>query len=250
MYGIALESFGRSALLVYLPELGAVGFRRPQDYALLLLTMLAFLSLGRRHSRDFFQFALMMVSAIISFSAQRESWLVGVTSVAVIAYALPTGGAQPEQAGVGLWKLDNLVTAGLVFLVLVVAVISRIPSSRDALLAKVGRTLPVRACDYIRDNRLAGPLFNAYEWGGFLTWYLPDYAVTIDARNDLYGDEINLRYFKLTHAEVPLSADVSFVYARTILLQRNAPMAVALSRTPKFKVMYSDDLATVLVPQD
>ena len=108
----------------------------------------------------------------------------------------------------------------------------------------------MRACDYIRENHLPGPLFNAYEWGSFLTWYLPEQAVAIDARNDLYGDEINLRYFKLTHAEIPLSGDVGFVYARTILLPRNSPMAVALSAAPKFKVMYSDDLATVLVPQN
>lgn len=79
---------------------------------------------------------------------------------------------------------------------------------------------------------------------------MPEHAVAIDARNDLYGDEINLRYFKLTHAEIPLSRDVSFVYARTILLQQNSPMAVALSAAPKFKVVYRDDLATVLIPQD
>jgi hypothetical protein len=66
----------------------------------------------------------------------------------------------------------------------------------------------------------------------------------------LYGDEINLRYFKLIHAEIPLSRDVSFVYARTILLQSNSPMAVALSATPKFRVAYRDDLAMVLVPQN
>ena len=72
VYGSALKSFGRSALLVYLPEFGAVGFRQPQDYALLLLTMMAFFSLGRRQSRDLFQFALMIVSAILSFPAQRR----------------------------------------------------------------------------------------------------------------------------------------------------------------------------------
>ncbi len=149
-----------------------------------------------------------------------------------------------------MWKMQNLVTAGLVPVVLVVAMISRIPSSREALLTRVGRSLPVRACDYIRENHLPGPLFNAYEWGSFLTWYLPEHAVVIDARNDLYGDEINLRYFKLTHAEIPLSRDVNFVYARMIFLQRTSPMAVALSAAPKFKVVYQDDLATVLVPQN
>jgi hypothetical protein len=250
VYGLALKNFGQSALLVYLPELGAVGFRRPQDYALLLLAMLAFLSLGRRHSRDLFQYALMIASALFSFPAQRHSWMVAVASVAVIGDAFPNQRSEETRDAARTWEMEKLVTAGLVVLALWVAVIARIPSSRDALLAKVGRTSPVAACDYIRENHLPGPLFNAYEWGSFLTWYLPEYAVAIDARNDLYGDEINLRYFKLTHAEIPLSADFTFVYARIVLLQSNAPMAVALGATPKFKVVYRDSLAMVLVPQN
>lgn len=248
-YGAALKNFGRSPLLAYLPELSAMGFRRPQDYALLLLAMMAFFSLGRRRSRDLFQFALMIVCAVLSFPAQRDAWLVVVASLAVMGDALPSKRSETAQEGIRLSKMENLVTAGLVLLVLWVAAISRIPPSRDALLAKAGRTLPVRACDYIRENHLPGPLFNAYEWGSFLTWYLPGYDVVIDARNDLYGDEINLRYFKLIHAEIPLSRDVSFVYARIILLPRNSPMAVALSATSKFKVAYRDDVAIVLIPQ-
>jgi hypothetical protein len=248
VYAVALKNFGQSALLVYLPELGAVGFRRPQDYALLLLTMLAFLSLGRRRSRDLFQYGLMIASAVLSFPAQQNSWMVAVASVAVIGDAFPNQRSEETREAARPWELENLVTAGLVLLVLWVAVTSRIPSSRGALLARVGRTSPVGACDYIRDNHLPGPLFNAYEWGSFLTWYLPEYAVAIDARNELYGDEINLRYFKLTHAEIPLSANFTFVYARAILLRSNAPMALALSATPRFKVVYRDNLAMVLVP--
>jgi hypothetical protein len=250
VYGAGLRNFSQSPLLAYLPEFGAVGFRRPQDYALLLLAMLAFFSLGRRHSRDLFQYALIIVSAMLSFPAQRNSWLVAVVSVAVIGNAFANRHSEAQPEGGGLWGLENFVIAGLVLMALLLAVIARVPSSREALLAKVGQTLPVRACDYIRENHLSGPLFNAYEWGSFLTWYMPGYDVVIDSRSDLYGDEINLRYFKLTHAEIPLSRDVSFVYARTILLPRNAPMAVALSATPKFKVVYHDDLAMVMVPQN
>jgi len=249
-YGVALKTFGPSALLTYLPELNAVGFRRPQDYALLLMAMMAFFSLGRRGLRDLFQLVLMIVSTMLSFPAQRHSWLVAVSSLAVIGDALASKRGEPGQESVRLWRLQNLITAGLVLLALWVAVFSRIPSKRDALLTRVGRALPLRACDYIRENHLPGPLFNAYEWGSFLTWYLPEHAVAIDARNDLYGDEINLRYFKLTHAEIPISSDVSFVYARTILLQRNSPMAEALSAAARFRLVYQDDLATVLVSQN
>jgi len=245
---VALRSFARSPMLAYLPELGGIGFRRPQDYALLLLAMTAFFSLGLRHSRDLFPYALMLMTVLLSFPVQHHTWLVVVASVAVIADAIPTGRPEPAEQAARLLKKQGLLAAGIALAGLLVA-ISLTPRGENAMMNKVARTFPVGACDYIRDHNLPGPLFNAYEWGGFVTWYLPDHAVAIDSRNDLYGNQINLRYFQLTHGEVPLSSDPSFVYAGTILLPRNSPMAVALGAAPQFKVMYSDDVATVLAPE-
>jgi hypothetical protein len=94
------------------------------------------------------------------------------------------------------------------------------------------------------------PLFNEYQWGGFLTWYLPEYPVAIDGRTDLYGDDINLRYFKLINAEIPLDTDPMFANAQTILLPANSTMAEALTTIPGFKMVYRDDLAIVLVRQN
>ena len=106
-----------------------------------------------------------------------------------------------------------------------------------------------RAADYIRQSRLPQPLLNSYPWGGFLTWYLPDYPVAIDGRSDLYGADINTAYFRLIQAEVPLDSHPAFAQARTILLEANSPMAAALSSLPGYRVVYRDDQAIVLVPQ-
>ena len=107
----------------------------------------------------------------------------------------------------------------------------------------------MKACDYIRAQRLPAPLFNDYDWGGFLTWYLPDYPVAIDQRADLYGEAYNRRYFELVGGELALDASPEFAESRTILLPRNSPMAVALSAQLQFRVAYQDDVATVLVRQ-
>ncbi|MGB8768696.1 MAG: hypothetical protein WCC92_03715 [Candidatus Korobacteraceae bacterium] len=231
----------------YVHELRAITFRRPQDYALLLLAMAACFALGRRRSRDLFQILLMAGCLALAFTRQRDTWLLVLASVAVIANALDIGAPSTGQEESTLpWKWKKLATAGLVLVAFVLA-ITRIPSSREALLNKVAETFPVRACDYIRAKHLPTPLFNAYHWGGFLTWYLPEYPVSIDGRVDLYGEEINSRYFKLIIAAIPLNADPSFAKARTILLPRNSPMAVALSALPQFRVAYQDDVATVLL---
>jgi len=235
-------------LVPYVQNLHAISFRRPQDYVLLLLAMTAFFSLGRRRSRDIFQILLMIGCLALAFTRQRDIWVLALASVAVIADALPMGLASAGRENNGRpWKQTKLATAGLVLIVFIVAVISRIPGSRETLLSKVGETFPVRAGNYIRANRLPPPIFNAYDWGGFLTWYLPEYPVSIDSRTELYGNEIDARYFKVTTAEIPLDADPSFANARTILLSKDSPMAVALSAVPQFRVAYQDDVAMVLL---
>jgi len=235
-------------LVPYVQNLHAISFRRPQDYVLLLLAMAAFFSLGRRRSRDLFQIILMIGCLTLAFTRQRDIWMLALASVAVIADGLPMGSALAERENNGRpWHWTKLATAGLVLVVFIVAVISSIPSNRETLLSKVGETFPVRASDYIRANRLPLPIFNAYDWGGFLTWYLPEYPVSIDSRTELYGDEIDSRYFKVTTAEIPLDADPSFANARTILLRKDSPMAVALSAVPQFRVAYQDDVAMVLL---
>ncbi len=232
----------------YVRELRAMSFRQPQDYVLLLLAMTACFSLGRRGSRDPFQIALMLGCLALAFTRQRDSWLLALASVAVIANALPVGAAATEQEKI--WKWEKAATAGLVATAFVIAVIGRVPSSREVLLSKVGESFPVRASDYIRANRLPPPLFNAYDWGGFLTWYLPEYPVSIDGRTALYGEEINSRHFKLIIAAIPLNDDPSFMNARTILLPRKSPMAIALGALPQFQVAYQDEVAMVLVAKN
>ena len=111
----------------------------------------------------------------------------------------------------------------------------------------------MKACDFIRANQLPGPLFNAYSWGGFLIWYLPEYPVSIDGRLNLYGDEINERYFKVTDGTQRLETDPSFTGAQIILLERNSAMLKALTTLPvlrvQFRVAYQDEVAAVLVRQ-
>ncbi len=232
----------------YVRGLRAVSFRQPQDYLLLLLAMTASFSLGRRRSRDLFQVLLMISCLALAFTRQRDIWLLALASVAVIAEALPTRFASAERQNSNRTrKREKLATVGLVLIGFVAAVVSRVPASREALLNKVSESFPVRACDYIRANHLPPPLFNTYDWGGFLTWYLPEYPVSIDSRTALYGDEIDSRYFNLISGQIRLNADSSFTNARSILLPKDLPMAVALSAAPQFKVAYHDDVATVLL---
>ena len=56
---------------------------------------------------------------------------------------------------------------------------------------------PVEAVQWIKDNHPDGELFNEYNWGGYLTWELRDYAVFVDGRTDLYDDELLEEYLMI-----------------------------------------------------
>jgi hypothetical protein len=124
---------------------------------------------------------------------------------------------------------------------------------RTALLGKVSEHFPVKACEFITNNPLPQPLFNTYSWGGFLTWYLPEYPVAVDSRVDLYGDEILTSYFQVITGKERLDTNPSLASARTLLLERQSGMADALERIPvlsaQYRKLYSDDLAVVFVKQ-
>ncbi len=94
--------------------------------------------------------------------------------------------------------------------------------SRDALLAKIAEHYPVAAADYIRANHLPTPLFNPYSWGGFLTWYLPEYPVAIDGRAELYGPGFNIQYAKAMNFETHYSTFPPLNGAATILLDKSS----------------------------
>jgi hypothetical protein len=232
----------------YLPEFQALGFRQPQDYLLLLLAMWAFLALGLRRSQDLFQLAVLIFSLGISFYAQRDIWVVTLASLAVIGQALqaePRDSHETKRLRGSVWigAAGALIIVFLGFLV-------RVPRNRGALLAEAGKSYPVAACDYIRSHHLPPPLFNAYEWGGFLTWYLPDYAVAIDSRADLYGSDVITEYSKVMNAEVPYSEYPALADAQTILFPKKTNMAVALASVPRFQVSYSDDVSVVLTRRE
>ncbi len=237
-------------------EMQASAFRQPQHFVFLLLVMAAFLALGRQRSRDLFKLGVMGIFVMLAFRVQRDVWCVVLPAIAVIADALADcqHEAEPRKSShiwKQGWKWERSLVAVFVAAVFLAAV-ARIPSN-TALMNQASRVFPVKACDFIRANQLPGPLFNAYSWGGFLIWYLPEYPVSIDGRLSLYGDEINERYFKVTNGTQRLETDPSFTGARTILLERDSGMLKALTTLPalreQFRTAYQDEVATVLVRQ-
>lgn len=106
---------------------------------------------------------------------------------------------------------------------------------------------PANAVNFLRRNPQPGPLYNTFDWGRFLTWYMPDYPVAIDGRTDLYGDEIDTRFFKTQQGDASYVDDSYLNEAQVLLLPKKVPLAGVLLSDPRFSLIVQDSLAVVFV---
>ena len=103
---------------------------------------------------------------------------------------------------------------------------------------------PANAVDYLKSTQPPGRLFNNFNWGGYLTWTLPEYPVFVDGRSDIYGDEIILQSDRVERAAPGWQAVIQEWDIHTILVFAGSPLGEALTRTG-WQLCYSDKQAEV-----
>jgi hypothetical protein len=108
-------------------------------------------------------------------------------------------------------------------------------------------TGPTAALDFIRQEKLEGPVFNAYEFGGYLIHAgIPTF---IDGRAELFGGDFIKRYAEavnLRGAE-PLGQLLDRYKIEWTILQPGQPANKLLERLPGWQLAFSDAVATIFV---
>jgi len=242
LYGVVLAYASSTFPYTYIREFRALTFRAFSHYVELLLAGAAFFALGRQKRVDLFKMALLAVACVVSFRTMRDSWFVCIAAAACIADCLAKGVERepsetlPEKAGLAV------ALAVLLFLIA-----RNTGFDTRGLDDAMSSWFPVRAVNFLRQHPTPGPLYNTFDWGGFLTWYMPNYPVAIDGRTDLYGDELDMQFFKTANGDQSYINDPYLNEARVVLLQETEPLAAILSGDARFQKVYEDRLAVVFV---
>ncbi len=142
-----------------------------------------------------------------------------------------------------LW-LERLGIAAAVTVCLVL-IANAVDFNERGLDRAISAGYPVNAINFLRRNPVPGPLYNNLNWGGFLMWYMPDYPVAIDGRNDLYGDELDMIFYNSESAQDSYKTDPYLDHCGVVLLDSTLPLAKVLTIDPRFDLVYHDDIATV-----
>lgn len=221
-------------------ELQPLSFRGYAHYAELMLGAAAFFAVGWRKRIDLFKLAMLAVCSIVAYRTMRDAWFLAIPAAAcIVDFPAP----EEEWTATTNWK-EGLGIAGVVA-ALLFALAPSFDFTQRGIDRAISREYPVNAVNFLRRNPQPGPLYNNLGWGGFLMWYMPDYPVAIDGRNDLYGDDLDKVFYASQNADEGYKTDPYLNESGVVLLDGEVPLAKILSIDPRFKLMYRDAQSVV-----
>lgn len=228
---------------------------------LLLLTVLALTRSGRR--ADFTDLALLAVWTIMALLAGRNIAIFALVSVPIfvrygtaalegqlddwreLEWAQPMlqAASQPLASG----RMLIILNWVLLILVVIAALVKiSLPLAPGAVEEATRDSLPVDAVAYVRAQRPPGPMFNSYNWGGYLIFALwPDYPVFVDGRTDLYDDKFLRQYLSTYVADDGWQASLDEHGIRLVIVETNSILAKFLRADPAWEEAYRDEMAAV-----
>jgi hypothetical protein len=242
LYG-AIANYSRARVpYLMIMELQPLSFRVYSNYVELLMAGAAFYAVGWRKKIDLFKLSLLVIGSVVAFRTMRDAWFLCIPAAACLADN-PLDDAERRTQETPLQLAGVFAVAALAMLLFA----HDTEFTTRGLDRAMTGTFPVRAVNFLRLNPQPGPLYNTFDWGGFLMWYMPQYPVAIDGRNDLYGDELDERFFRTQNGEALYKADPSLNESGVILLRKTDGLTYSLNLDPKFQKIYEDDLAAIFV---
>jgi hypothetical protein len=104
---------------------------------------------------------------------------------------------------------------------------------------------PAAAVAFLGQQRSASPVFNSYDWGGYLIWRLPGERVFIDGRADLYGDEFFEQHINTYNLTGNWKQDLERWKIATVIVPVDSPLATALATSKAWQVVFHDSQAAI-----
>lgn len=219
----------------------------------LFLTGLLVALIASRRSFGLVEIILMLGLTYASLRATRQIALWVLVAAPILAASVSDAlqafsWKRVENIGAGLARHAQLAfEMGVVVIVLIVIL------RTNALVANQTNAerqfFPVRAVKFIQDNALTGPIFNRYEWGGYLIWKMyPQEKVFIDGRTDVYGLTDTFfysRYFAVYNAVPTWNEVLSQYQVRLVLIDTHAAIAEELAKDARWVKAYGDEQAVV-----
>jgi hypothetical protein len=241
IYRVAYDLAAQPGVLDKISELKSIPFRDLTDFLVLILALASAAALAWSHRFRFFEIGLLLFAAVVSFRSQRDVWVMATAAAAILASTI----AGKRKTTLRLPPFAS--TAAACIAALAVLAGFRVMHVNQALLQpQVERTYPVAAVDAIRARGYTGPIYNDFNWGGYLIWTLRQ-PVSIDGRAAFYGDQAIDRSINTWNLAPDWASDPLLKSAGLVIAPVKTPLTQMLRLDSHYQVVYEDKLATVFV---
>jgi len=201
-----------------------------------ILKMIGFSYMAFVSQRSIGPFVIIAAPIIInSLSPLWEEWTTTFEERFSRFYKSKPGKLVPASIAITL----NLLILALFVSITILRVVS-VSTPQD-----VHKGLPHNAVEWLRENQPEGRMFNAYNWGGYLQWELPEYPVFIDGRADLYGERLINDWWTVVNARDEALPILDEWQINFVLLEPGWPILEKLSENG-WKTLYQDDAAVIM----
>ncbi len=253
-YGLAIlrvpfDTVSIGPLHEYIQEWNSPNFQERQTWPFLFMIFaLLGAAWGSRRQFDWTDYFLVIGTMFISFLAGRQIAVFAVVSAPILSYHLDNllnmrGWVLASRRGVSmrLARLNAVLIAvvGIGATVYVASIVN--PTIAQDIQADY---LPIRAAAYLNEHNPPGPMFNSYNWGGYLMFTAPQYPVFVDGRTDLYRD------FLLEWLNTALGNDgwrdtLAKYGIRLVVVEKGSGLDANLREEADWKLAYEDEMAVI-----
>jgi len=240
IYKVAFDLASQSGVMDKIGELKAIAFRDYIDFTVLFLAIAATAAVAWRRKVQLFEAGLLVFALAVSFRSQRDVWVVAVTAAAILASTIPG-----KRSAVVLPRFATQFAMVIAFMAMLVS-FRLMKVNNETLAEPIEKVFPVDAVNTVRAKGYSGPLYNDFNWGGYLIWSLR-MPVSIDGRAALYGDKAIDRSLATWNAEPDWASDPALASAGIVIGPVKAPLFQVLKTDPRFKLAYEDKMAAVYV---
>jgi hypothetical protein len=246
MFSYPFETLRSPAIQNYIVEWASPNFHRPEYWLFLLIILVTFTALTcsrlQLRPRDLL---LLLVSLYASLCSIRMIPLFILIAIPLIAKRLGSWPrtTQPSRRNPATRTALNAV----IVLSMVIFATVRITQVIQRLPETLARQFPARAVADLESHPPAGPIFNHYDWGGYLIWNLyPSTRVFIDGRTDLYGEPLLHDFADLYQFHGPWQEILQRWRIQTVIVPPDSALATGLRSAPGWTVSYQDSQAIIL----
>ncbi len=183
---------------------------------------------------------LLLWATASGIHAERDVWVIAIIAASIIAASLKSSAEvvlAPSPKKIAIASVGAIVLLGLTWLM---------PSNQQ-LLSRVARVYPIGAVAYIHEHHLQGPIFNDFNWGGFLIYALPDTPVVIDGRTNVHGAAGIENSWNTWNMGPNWQSDPKLASANLIIAEPTLSLTKFLAHDPHYQLAFHDGICLLYV---